>query len=102
MPGDDGEVTVERVAATRRFEARRGGATVGYMTYADAADGGGVLDLLHTVVAPAARAQGIGETLVREALARLRADGARIVPSCPFVAEYLAEHPEDRDLVAAG
>jgi predicted GNAT family acetyltransferase len=96
LPGD---VEVERVDGTRRFEARLDGETVGYMSYERSAEG--VLELTHTVVAPSARGQGIGEALVREALGQIRGSGERVIPSCPFVADYLKEHPEDRELVAA-
>ena len=101
MPGDAaGDVEVERVEGTRRFEARLGGETVGYMSYERSADG--VLELTHTVVAPSARGQGVGEALVRAALDQIRESGERVIPSCPFVAEYLKEHPDDQALVAAG
>jgi uncharacterized protein len=100
LPGDAaGDVEVERVDGSRRFEARLGGETVGYMSYERSADG--VLELTHTVVAPEARGQGVGEALVREALGQIRASGERVIPSCPFVADYLKEHPDDEELVAA-
>jgi hypothetical protein len=35
------------------------------------------------------------------ALDDARRRGWRIVPQCPFVAEFIAEHPEYADLVAA-
>ena len=79
MPGDVGEIAVEHVEGARRFEARAGGEMLGYMSYEDA--GKGVLDLTHTVVAPAARGQGVGEALVRGALAHARETGARAAPS---------------------
>jgi len=43
--------------------------------------------------------QGLGAVLVRAALDDVRQRGARIVPSCWYVAEFIAEHPEDADLV---
>jgi uncharacterized protein len=100
LPGDvsGGAVEVEHVEAGRRFEAQVDGETVGYLAYET--DGDGLLDLTHTVVAPAARGQGVGEALVREALAHARARGARVIPSCAFVQEYLEGHPGDRALVA--
>ena len=99
MPGD---VAVEWDQGERRFEARLDGEgePVGYLTYEDA--GEGVVALTHTVVAPEARGQGVGEALVGGALARLREAGTRIVPVCHFVAGYLEQHPEERELVAVG
>lgn len=55
----------------------------------------------HTVVPEAARGQGVGERLVRGALAEARASGWTVVPECPFVAAYLDGHPADRDLLAS-
>jgi predicted GNAT family acetyltransferase len=69
-----------------------------YLSYEE--DGEGTLDLQHTVVPEPARGRGVGESLVRAALDHAREQGVRIVPSCPFVAAYLAEHPEERELVA--
>ncbi|CAN5740414.1 MAG: N-acetyltransferase [Gemmatimonadetes bacterium] len=60
----------------------------------------GTLDLLHTVVPPAARGEGIGSGLVEQVLRYARDQDLRIVPSCPFVAAYLQEHPEYRELPA--
>jgi predicted GNAT family acetyltransferase len=59
----------------------------------------GVLDLQHTFVPAAARGEGAGEALVEAALDFARREGARIVPSCPYVRGYLARHPEAADLV---
>ena len=69
-----------------------------YLSYERGGDG--TLDLQHTVVPEPARRRGVGESLVRAALDHARAEGARIVPSCPFVAAYLEEHPEEQALVA--
>lgn len=62
--------------------------------------GSGTLDLLHTVVPPEARDKGIGSMIVEQVLHYARDQDLRIVPSCAFVAAYLQEHPEYRDLVA--
>ncbi|MFC7573610.1 GNAT family N-acetyltransferase [Klenkia terrae] len=42
---------------------------------------------------------GLGGTLVRAALDDVRAAGGTVVPQCPFVAGWIARHPEYRDLV---
>lgn len=55
----------------------------------------------HTEVPDAVNGQGIGSALVEAALAWARAEGIAVVPSCPFVAAYMSEHPETHDLVPA-
>jgi predicted GNAT family acetyltransferase len=58
-----------------------------------------VLTLTHTEVPRSMRGEGVGGRLVAEALADVRRRGELIVPSCPFVASWLGEHPEHLDLV---
>lgn len=50
----------------------------------------------HTVVDPELRGKGVGEELVRQALADARRRGRRIEATCPFVVRYLERHPEER------
>jgi len=54
---------------------------------------------IHTEVDPAQAGKGIGHTLVEEALDDVRAQGGTIVPLCPFVAAFVRNNPEYRDLV---
>ena len=56
----------------------------------------------HTVVPDEARGQGAGTRLVEAAVAHARAQRWAVVPKCPFVAAYMAEHPEARDVLAPG
>jgi predicted GNAT family acetyltransferase len=42
---------------------------------------------------------GIGSELVRGALEAARARGLKVVPKCPFVAAYMAKHPQFNDLL---
>ena len=42
---------------------------------------------------------GGGSTLVEAALDRVRDEGLRVVPRCPFVASYIERHPAYADLV---
>lgn len=55
-----------------------------------------VLDLRHTEVPPSGRGQGIGDALVRAALAYAREHGMRVMATCPYVQSWLRKHPEER------
>lgn len=63
--------------------------------------GADLLELRHTGVDPALRGRGLADRLAETAIAYARAEGLRIVPTCPFVQAWLTRHPEHLDLVAA-
>jgi uncharacterized protein len=63
-------------------------------------DDGRTLDLHHTYTPPALRGSGLASLLTEHALRFAREHGHKIVPSCPFVAAFIARHTEYRDLVA--
>lgn len=94
MPESKHVVTHE--PAARRFSVETP-AGPGELTYTL---GEGRMDLRHTGVPAAAEGQGFGTALVAFALEHARTAGLRVVPSCPFVAAYIREHPESQDLVA--
>jgi predicted GNAT family acetyltransferase len=81
-----------------RFEARMDGKPAGVIVYQSRPD---ALVLVHTEVEPEFEGKGVGAALVRGALDVLRARGTRVVPQCPFVAEYVRRHPEYQNLVAS-
>ena len=56
--------------------------------------------MMHTEVPEASEGQGFGATLAEAALEFARRDGAKVIPSCPFVAAYIERHPGYADLVA--
>jgi uncharacterized protein len=58
---------------------------------------GDTYNLAHTYVPEQLRGQGIAEELVRGALEQIREEGAKFLPSCPFVQAFLKRHPEYRD-----
>lgn len=89
---------VEHEPELRRFVARSPEGE-GELVYRHTATG--ALDLLHTGVDPRLRRRGIGELLVRAALAHARANGLLVIPTCPFIARWIEKHPEERDLVAS-
>lgn len=90
-------IAIRHEPQARRFVAELGG-TPAYITYRQIDPK--VLDLDHTFVPRALRGGGIASHLTARALDYARERGLRIVPSCPFVAAYIARHPEYRDLLA--
>ncbi len=84
--------------AARRFELASGDA-VAFIEYRRDGD---AVDLVHTEVPQALEGKGIGSALVRGTLERLRAEGARVVPSCSFVARYIERHPDYGTMVTEG
>ena len=55
----------------------------------------------HTEIDRSMRGRGLGATLVQAALDDVRPSGRTVVPHCWFVAEFIDEHPEYRDLLGA-
>ena len=81
-----------------RFSAPLGGGQEATLDYSTPRQG--VVDLESTVVPRQLRGKGFGRQLVRHVLDFARSNGLRVVPTCPFVARVIEEHPEYRDLVA--
>jgi predicted GNAT family acetyltransferase len=90
------EYHVTHNPAAGRFEIRTESGTA-RLNYAHAGED---LDLLHTEVPDALEGRGYGSALARAALDYARRERIHVIPSCPFVADYLARHPEDAALVA--
>lgn len=81
----------------RRYELWLGERLAGFVTYSRS---DGVVSLNHAEVEPELRNQGHGETLVRETIALVRREGAKVRPLCPFVVAYVRRHPDVQDVVA--
>ena len=60
---------------------------------------GKVVAFTHTMVPERLRGQGIAGRLIEGALADVRARDLKILPECAFVVDYVARHPEARDLL---
>lgn len=101
------DVEIAHVPEQSEFVALDATGQVGVLQYvltaADGADGAegadGVIDLQHTVVQRSAGGRGVGSALVVAALDHARANGLRVIPTCPFVPAVIARHPEYADLV---
>ena len=87
---------VRHDAESSRYELVADGRVIGRADYRTV---GRVEIFHHTEIERDLQGQGLGAVLVRGALDDVRRRGARIVPSCWYVAEFIAEHPEDADLV---
>jgi predicted GNAT family acetyltransferase len=87
---------VEHDTATQRFLAQTssGTAVLAYRTR-----GREGLELYSTFVPEQDREQGIAGRLVETALEYARERNMRIIPSCPYVAWWLRQHPEHAELV---
>ncbi len=90
------DVTVRDNADQLRFELLVDGEPAGFAAYRVR---DGITVITHSEIDHAHRGKGLGNDLARQTLDTLRAQGARIVPSCPFFAKYVKEHPEYADLV---
>ena len=89
-------VTVTRNEASHRFEIATE-AGVALLNYKLAP---GVMTVLHTEVPAALEGRGLASSLARAALDHARANGLRVVPTCPFVRKYMERHPEYQALRA--
>ncbi len=58
---------------------------------------GDVYNLEHTFVPEELRGEGLAEQLVIGALTEIRRQGARFIPTCPFIQTFLKRHPEQRE-----
>lgn len=90
------DIEVRDVPDQHRYEARLDGAVAGRAYYRSR---GARVVFTHTEVDPAVEGRGVGSALARGALDDVRARGLRAVPSCPFIAAWIARHPDYADLV---
>jgi predicted GNAT family acetyltransferase len=88
--------TVADVPERSRFEISMDGALAGFVVYRLAP---GRITLVHTEIDDAYAGQGLGGTLARAALDNVRARGLAVRPDCPFIAGWIAKHPDYADLV---
>ena len=81
-----------------RYELRVGGQLAGHIDYRSR---GAALDLVHTEVGKAFEGRGLAAQLARRALDDARSQGRKVIPTCEYIASYIARHPEYRDLAAS-
>jgi predicted GNAT family acetyltransferase len=86
-------MTVEHDPERSRFVVRlpEGEAELLYGPFSD-----DIIELLHTEVPPGGQGHGVGDALVRAALAYAKANGLRVIATCPYVQAWLRRHPGER------
>ena len=83
----------------KRYEAYLGDELSGFVAYRLRE---GIIDFTHTEVDDDVEGQGVGSSLARESLDDVRRDGSRkVVASCPFIKDWIEEHPDYEDLLEA-
>jgi predicted GNAT family acetyltransferase len=81
-----------------RYELCHDGEVVAFTEHTPAGDG--VWEFAHTYTEPAHRGHGHAAQVVAFAMDDVHSRGLRVRPSCWFVSDYLAAHPELADLRA--
>ena len=92
-----GSTVVADAPERSRFEISVDGALAGFALYKLAP---GRITFVHTEIDDAYAGQGLGGQLARAALDDVRARGLAVQPHCPFIAGWIAKHPDYADLVA--
>lgn len=86
-------------SVTRRahhYEITIGGVHAGLAAFEDQ---GSTVVFTHTEIDEAFGGQGLGGQLAKAALDDVRSRGLSVVPMCPFIADWIAKHPDYADLV---
>ncbi len=91
-------VVVSDQPGRQRYEIEVDGQLAGFVQYRRQAN---VVDLVHTEIDPAFEGRGVGGQLARATLDDLARRGLQIIPTCPFITEYIRRHPAYVDLVVA-
>ncbi|MFI5613273.1 GNAT family N-acetyltransferase [Amycolatopsis sp. NPDC051903] len=96
----DAEMDVQRNGDSGSYDAVIDGQVVGMIVY-QLPGGGRRVTFSHTIVDPEFRGRGVATRLVKNALDDLRARELTLTNYCTFVADYIADHPEYKELVDA-
>ena len=80
----------------RSFELEEGG----YSAFATYRRAGDVVTVPHVEAAPALRGKGTAGRLMEGIAALARAQGFKIVPTCPYAVAWFRRHPEAKDVLA--
>jgi len=85
------QIEVSDRQSLNRYEIRVGGELAGLADYLLDGDR---INFVHTEIDPSRGGQGLGSRLVEFAVTDARSRNLEIIPSCPFVRDWVAQHPE--------
>jgi predicted GNAT family acetyltransferase len=85
-------VQVNDVRDHSRYEVRVDGELAGFAEYRRRRD---LIAFTHTLIDPRFEGRGLATQLIRTALDRARTEGLAVLPFCPFVQAYIADHTDD-------
>ncbi|GLX93904.1 GNAT family N-acetyltransferase [Herbidospora sp. NBRC 101105] len=89
---------VQRNGVSGSYDAIIDGQVVGMIVY-HPQRGDQRVTFSHTIIQPEYRGRGIATRLVKHALDDLRARGLKLTNYCTFVADYIADHPDYKELI---
>jgi len=90
--------TVVDAPESNRYELRVGDEVVGVAEYILVPKRDRIV-LTHTEVDPQRKGEGLGGAIAQGVLDDIRGRGLLVQPLCPFIAAYIARHPEYADIV---
>jgi predicted GNAT family acetyltransferase len=75
-----------------RYIALDGNTEAGFVEYIRTH--GDLIVFTHTEVLPEYEGRGIGSALAKHVLDMARDEGLKVLPICPFIADWITRHPE--------
>jgi predicted GNAT family acetyltransferase len=91
------EYTLTDNTEAKKFEMK----VEGYTAYIEYMLMGNKIFFTHTEVPVPLEGKGIGSKLVKLALENIDSRGLKLVPLCPFTAQYIKRHPEWERVLAS-
>lgn len=91
------EITQVKGSERGYFKAEENDIEAGRMTYVHAGPQKIIID--HTEVSPDFAGQGVGKSMVMEAVDYARRNNIKILPLCPFAKSVFSKMPEIRDVL---
>lgn len=92
---DKHEIPVVDNPDASQFEAR----VDGHLAFVSYARRGDLIIFTHTEVPKELQGRGLGNVLAHAVLERARQERWKVVARCPFIAAYIARHPEYQSTV---